>query len=257
MQMLFGTDWVILVAIACAVAVFAGMVKGVVGFAMPMVFISMLSNFVAPEVALAGLILPTLVTNLWQALRQGFGAALASMSKFRVFLLAGLFFMVGSAQFVTYLSEAVMLLMIGIPVTIYAALTLLGRALQLPPNPGKGAEIGIGSVAGFFGGISGVWGPPTVAYLLALGTEKKEQMRTQGVIYGTGAIVLTASHLSSGVLNAATIPFSAALILPGVLGMWFGLRIQDRIDQAMFRKLTLVVLVIMGLNLVRRGFLAL
>ncbi|MEL6377452.1 MAG: sulfite exporter TauE/SafE family protein, partial [Pseudomonadota bacterium] len=125
------------------------------------------------------------------------------------------------------------------------------------PNPGKGTEIGIGSVAGFFGGISGVWGPPTVAYLLALGTEKKEQMRTQGVIYGTGAIVLTASHLSSGVLNAATIPFSAALILPGVLGMWFGLRIQDRIDQAMFRRLTLIVLVIMGLNLVRRGFLAL
>ncbi|MEO0946158.1 MAG: sulfite exporter TauE/SafE family protein, partial [Pseudomonadota bacterium] len=150
--MLFGTDWVLLVAIACAVAVFAGMVKGVVGFAMPMVFISMLSNFVAPEVALAGLILPTLVTNLWQALRQGFGAALASMAKFRVFLLAGLFFMVGSAQLVTYLSEAVMLLMIGIPVTIYAALTLLGRALQLPPNPGKGTEIGIGSVAGFFGG---------------------------------------------------------------------------------------------------------
>ncbi|MEM8773625.1 MAG: sulfite exporter TauE/SafE family protein [Pseudomonadota bacterium] len=255
METLFGPDWPLFLLFASGVAVFAGMVKGVVGFAMPMVFISMLSMLIAPELALAGLILPTLVTNLWQALRQGFDAAFRSMAKFRVFLLSGLVFMVGAAQLVTRISEAAMLLIIGVPVVIYASLTLAGRPLRLPSNPGKGVEIAIGAVAGFFGGISGVWGPPTVALLMALNTEKTEQMRTQGVIYGTGAVVLTLSHLSSGVLNATTIPFSLALILPGALGMWIGLKIQDRIDQQLFRRLTLVVLVLMGLNLVRRGLL--
>ena len=57
--------------IACLIVGFvAGVVKGMVGFAMPMIMISGMGSFVSPELALAGLILPTLVTNGWQAMRQ-------------------------------------------------------------------------------------------------------------------------------------------------------------------------------------------
>ena len=108
--------------------------------------------------------------------------------------------------------------------------------------------------AGFIGGLSGVWGPPVVAYLTALGTEKREQMRIQGVIYGLGAVALTAAHVGSGVLDARTAVFSATLIPSAVVGMWIGGRIQDRIDQTLFRKATLAVLLIAGLNLLRRAF---
>ena len=63
---------------ASAVAVVAGFVKGATGFAMPMIMISGLGSFLAPEVALAALAMPTLVSNLWQAVRQGIPAARAS-----------------------------------------------------------------------------------------------------------------------------------------------------------------------------------
>jgi uncharacterized membrane protein YfcA len=111
----------------------------------------------------------------------------------------------------------------------------------------------VASFAGFIGGLSGVWGPPTVAYLTMLGTEKRDQMRVQGVIYGLGAVALTLAHLGSGVLDARSAPFSALLILPALAGMWLGGRIQDRIDQAGFRRVTLIVLLVAGLNLVRRA----
>ncbi|WP_135500945.1 sulfite exporter TauE/SafE family protein [Roseovarius aestuariivivens] len=257
METLLGANWPVLMLFAAAVAMAGGVVKGVVGFAMPMVLISGLSSIAPPEVALAGVILPTLFTNGWQALRQGVRAAAGSLARFRVFLLAGLVFMLASAQLVAVMSQAVMLLLIGVPIVVYAAFSLAGRPLRLPPRPGWRVEAGIGAVAGVFGGISGVWGPPTVAMLTALQTEKTEQMRIQGVIYGLGAVALLGAHLGSGVLNPATVPLSATLILPALGGMWLGLRIQDRIDQAMFRRLTLAVLVIAGLNLVRRGLLSL
>jgi len=255
MEVLLGPDWVFLLAFAFCIAVLGGIVKGVVGFAMPMVVISGLSTFISPEIALAALILPTLVSNGWQALRNGVVAALGSVWKFRVFLLAGVFFMLGSAQLVPVIPEALMLLIIGVPVVIYSGFALIGKPLALPPNPGKRIEAGIGAVAGFFGGISGVWGPPTAIMLTAMNTEKTEQMRVQGVIYGVGAVLLVAAHLFSGVLNAQTVPFSLMLIPPALLGLWIGFRVQDRIDQALFRKLTLAVLVIGGLNLVRRGLM--
>ncbi|MEM6577281.1 MAG: sulfite exporter TauE/SafE family protein [Pseudomonadota bacterium] len=257
MDALFGTDWAGVLAFAAFVAFAAGVVKGVVGFAMPMVMISGLSSVMPPDVALAGLILPTLVTNLWQALRQGPRAALQSLRRFRLFLLFGLVFMIAGAQLVPVLSAALMLLLLGIPVSLYGLTSLAGRPPRLPDNPGPTTEAGIGAVSGLMGGISGIWGPTTVAMLTALRTEKREQMRIQGVIFGMGSLVLTAAHVGSGVLNAQSGLFSAALIAPAVLGLSVGFWVQDRINQTAFRNLTLVVLVLSGLNLIRRGVLAL
>ncbi len=238
--------------LAFAVALVAGTIKGIVGFAMPMIMVSGLSSIMAPDLALAGLILPTLVTNGFQAMRQGPRAAWQSMKRFRAFLLVGGVFLMLSAQLVRVLPAQVMLLIIGGPITLFAVTQLMGKHLVLHA-PSRRMEIGIGAFAGFIGGFSGIWGPPTVAYLTALGTEKREQMRIQGVIYGLGAVVLFFAHVGSGVMRSETLPFSVLMILPALFGMWLGGRLQDKIDQKTFRRATLFVLLIAGLNLMRRA----
>lgn len=240
--------------LAFAVALFAGTIKGMVGFAMPMIMVSGLSSIMAPDLALAGLILPTLITNGFQALRQGPAAAWASMKRFRAFMIVGGLFLMMSAQMVRLLPAEAMLLIIGAPITLFALTQLMGKHLVLH-KPSHRMEIGIGAFAGFIGGFSGIWGPPTVAYLTALGTEKKEQMRVQGVIYGLGAAVLFFAHIGSGVMRSETLPFSLLMIPPALLGMWIGGRLQDRIDQQTFRRATLFVLLIAGLNLLRRALM--
>ncbi len=240
--------------LALVVAFVAGWVKGMVGFAMPMVLVSGLSMFLPPDLAIAGLILPTLVTNGVQALREGVPAAVSAIKQFRVFLMVGLVFLLLGAQLVSAVPVRTFLLMIGIPVTFFALIQVLGVKLSLG-KPSARIEAGIGAVAGFVGGMSGIWGPPTVAYLTALNTPKAVQMRVQGVIYGLGAVALMLAHLGSGILRAETVPFSAILILPALAGMWIGLGLQSRIDQAVFRKVTLLVLLIAGVNLLRRGVL--
>ncbi len=238
--------------LALVVAFVAGWVKGMVGFAMPMVLVSGLSMMLPPELALAGLILPTLVTNGVQALREGVPAAVASVRKFRVFLGVGLVCLLASAQLINLLSPKAFLLILGAPVSFFALVQLLGLKLTLQ-GPSLRVEAMVGAVAGAVGGISGVWGPPTVAYLTALNTPKKDQMRVQGVIYGLGAVALVVAHLGSGILRTETAVFSALLIVPALAGMRGGQFLQDRIDQAQFRRLTLLVLLIAGLNLLRRG----
>lgn len=240
---------------ALSIAMLAGFVKGVVGFAMPMVLISGLTSFIEPELALAGLILPTLVANVSQAFRQGFLPALASARRFWVYLTVGGVVLVASAQLVRILPISVLFGLIGTVVTVFVLVQLAGWGLTLARQR-SGVEAGFGMIAGFMGGISGVWGLPTVMYLTALGTEKTEQMRTQGVIYGLGSVALLASHVGSGVLRAETVPLSAALIAPALLGQWFGSKVLDRIDQVAFKRVTLLVLLVAGLNLIRRAVMA-
>ncbi|WP_294223817.1 sulfite exporter TauE/SafE family protein [uncultured Shimia sp.] len=237
----------------CAsVALLAGIIKGMVGFGMPMVLISGLSTFLSPEIALAGLIFPTLASNGFQAFRHGATAALQSLMRFRRFLISGGIVMVVSAQFVRWVPENVLLVMIGAPVAVFVVLQLLGRPLRISKPTARG-EVTVGAFAGAIGGVSGVWGPPTVSYLTAIGTEKTEQIRIQGVIYGLGAVALLLAHLGSGVLNVKTAPLSVFLVLPAMLGVWLGTKVSDRIDQKMFQRMTLVVLLIASLNLIRRA----
>ncbi len=234
------------------VAIGAGIVKGMVGFAMPMIMISAMSLFLPPELALAALILPTLVTNGMQAMRQGWSAAWSTVRRFRIYLIAGGVMLAVSAQLVRLLSNDALFLLIGAPVSCFAVLQLSGWKPKIPERT-AGIEALIGGFSGFVGGVSGVWGPPTVAYLTAIDVPKRDSIRVQGVIYGLGALALSGAHLNSGVLNAATLPFSALMIVPAVGGMMLGGLVHDRIDQAAFRHVTLIVLLVAGLNLVRRA----
>ncbi|QYK43668.1 MAG: sulfite exporter TauE/SafE family protein [Paracoccaceae bacterium] len=241
---------------AVSVTVFAGFVKGAVGFAMPLIMIGAFSAFLPPQVALAGLILPTLVTNVAQAFRDGPAAAFDSARSYRRFLAGTVVFIVISAQFVTVIPQTLFLLLLGVPITAFALLQLSGRPLALRLEHRSRAEWVAGVIGGLYGGISGVWGPPLIVYLLSIGAPKSETLRVQGVVFLIGAIVLLSAHLTSGIMNADTVPFSAALAVPAMAGLALGQWAGRRLDQARFRWWTQVLLVVTGLNLVRSALAA-
>lgn len=239
---------------AMAVALFAGFVKGAVGFAMPLIMISAFTAFLGPHQALAGLILPTVVTNLSQAFRQGLPLAAETSRRYHRFLIATVVMLLISAQFVEAISKSAFLLLLGLPITAFAGLQLMGRKLALRLEHRNRAEWVLGAIGGLYGGVSGVWGPPLLVYLLSIGTDKEETVRVQGVVFLIGAVALLTAHLGTGVMDGPNLGFSAALCLPALLGQAAGITAHDRLDQGRFRWWTQVLLVLTGLNLVRQAF---
>ncbi|WP_415234684.1 sulfite exporter TauE/SafE family protein [Pseudorhodobacter sp.] len=239
--------------LAVAVTLFAGFVKGAVGFAMPMIMISAFSSFLPAEVALSGLILPTIVTNLRQAGRDGLPGFRDAVVGYWRFLLATVIFIAISAQFVRDIPQSVFLGLLGLPITVYALLQLTGRNLAIRLEHQTRAEWLFGIVAGLYGGLSGVWGPPLIVYQMSLGVAKREMLRVQGVVFLLGSVMLLMAHIKSGVVTGPNAVFSAALVVPAIIGMVVGIRVGDRMDQARFRWWTQVLLVLTGLNLMRRA----
>lgn len=238
---------------AVAVTVLAGFVKGAVGFALPLVMISGLGAFIDPLLALAGIVLPVVVANALQTFRTGWRPALSAASEHRRYVATVCVAILLFAQLVPRIDERVFLLVLGVPVVALSAVQLAGLRVRVPPARRRVAEWGAGLVSGVLGGLAGTWGPTTALYLLAIDTPRARQMVVQGVIYGTGSVTLLVAHLASGVLNRDTAPFSAAMLPPALLGLWLGFRLGDRLDQAVFRRITLVVLAVAGLNLIRRA----
>ncbi|HUF56496.1 MAG TPA: sulfite exporter TauE/SafE family protein [Thermohalobaculum sp.] len=245
-----------LVAIALIMAL-GGFVKGAIGFALPTVVVSGLASVLTAQETLGILIVPLAASNLWQTMRQGLRTALATLrGLWRLSLVMGVV-MAAAAQVVPRLPSEVLLTFIGVVVSAAAALQLSGWRPRVPEAPGRRhrVEIAIGAIAGVAGALAGVWGAPVLFYLIACRFPKADQVRALGIIFLAGSFVLLGAHAESGVLNAVTGATGVLMLPPVALGMWLGFRLQDRLDQERFRRVTLVVLVLAGLNLLRRGLL--
>ena len=249
---MFGLEiWQILAAII--IAVFSGFVKGAIGFAMPMIMLSALGSVMSATTAIACLIMPTLVTNIFQAFRQGPQEAVASLKLVRWHVVMVVIFMCVSAPFARILPQPIMYMLLGVPIVIYSLWQLSGRPLALHVRHQRKAEVVTGIIGGLYGGVSGIWGPPLIVYLMTAHVGKTDQVRIQGIVFLIGAVVMVIVHSFTGLLNANTLALSLILVVPSCLGLFLGFALQDRLDVVQFRRWTQILLVVTGLNLIRRA----
>ena len=244
------------ILLAClAVTLLAGVIKGAVGFAMPLIMVSGIGMLLDPQTTVAAVILPIVATNLVQTFRTGIGPAIEAAREHWRYLALVSVAILAFAQLLPRVDTRTFSLILGVPVALLSVLQLAGWHPRIRPGRERAAEVVAGLVSGALGGLAGTWGPTTVLYLLALEVPKRKSVIVQGVIYGTGSLALLAAHLLSGVLNARTAPLSALLLVPALMGIWIGMKVQDRLDAARFRRWTLVVLAVAGLNLIRKGLM--
>lgn len=242
-----------LIILVILITILAGIIKGAVGFAMPLVMVSGISMVMDPKIAIASIIAPIVVSNVMQTFRQGLAPVIAGIKEFWRYILIACTAIFLTAQLVPSIPSRTLYFVVGVPVLVLSLIQLLGVRFSIPKERKRLAELSAASVSGSIGGLTGTWGPITVLYLMAVGISKGKQVIVQGIVFGTGAITIVFAHLKSGLLNEQTSAFTLALLPFSLLGMWLGFKIHDRLDQARFRQITLIVLVVAALNLLRKG----
>ncbi len=238
--------------ISFGIGFFAGLVKGAVGFAMPMIFLSGLSILMPAKQALAALILPTLITNIIQSSNRGTTKITHILRRHSFFLVTSGGFLIVSSQLTSHLPTEAFLVGIGLMICFFSLFQLLGTKIILKKGDYK-LTFGVAAITGFVGGMSGIWGPLTVAYLSSLNLPKEQHIKVQGVVYSLGSLLLFFSHINSGIFTLYTASFSASLILPALLGLLLGRKIRNYLDEKRFQQITLIVLLFAGLNLIRKA----
>lgn len=236
-------------AVAAAGFLLGGFVKGTIGFALPTVAVAIGATVLPPEVAVAYLAFPAVATNVWQAMRAGRRDAWAAFLEFRLLIVVLVVALLAFTQLLPYLDARSFAVIMGTGLTAFSAAQLFGWRPASPPRPA--ADIVTGIVAGFFGGISGVWGVPVLMLLLALDLPKQRFLRVSAVTFLAGSLPFIAGHVATGVLNAQTATVSLLMLAPVAIGMRLGQILQDRLDGERLRMLILLVLVIAGLNFLR------
>jgi len=239
--------------IAAAVFVVAGIVKGTVGIGMPTVSISILSQIIPPHTAVALVVFPLLASNLWQVVRTR--AGLRTLRRYAI-LATCLFVTLWLTTFLTVQVSAELLLgIIGVSIVIFSISSLVGTPPALSDRNDRMGQAVTGVSAGVLGGLTGIWSPPLVTYLIARRTDNEEFVRAAGLLILIGGVPLTLGFWQTGLLNGETAPISFAMIVPTLIGFTLGEMIRQRLHPDRFRSVILWVFLLMGLNLLRRAIL--
>jgi uncharacterized membrane protein YfcA len=234
-----------------AVFVLAGFVKGVIGLGLPTISMGLLAVAMPPVQAAAIIVLPSLVTNLWQMLA---GPALTVVARrlWPMMLMvclgtwAGLGFMTGvTARFGTG--------MLGVALALYAASGLV--ALRLP-GPGTWEPVlspVVGAITGLITAATGVFVLPAVPYLQAVGLEKQELVQALGLSFTVSTLALSVNLAIEGGLQLSLASDTLTGLTLACVGMWLGQAIRLRLSPAAFRQSFYAGLLLLGLYLAARS----
>jgi hypothetical protein len=228
-----------------AVFLLAGFVKGVVGLGLPTVSMGLLATTMAPSQALTIVIVPAVVTNIWQTFVGPYLPDI--MRRLWPLLVAtalGIWLNAGSltGPYAHYLPIA-----LGIILVIYAILGLSQIAFKVARRNEKWVGGIVGFVTGLISAATGVQVIPSMPFLQAIGMEKDELVQALGVFFTVATLSLTVNLTASGLLTAATALPGAIAMGCSFAGMFIGQALRTRMPADAFRRYFLIAMIFLGL----------
>ena len=241
------------IVLVVAVFLLAGSVKGMIGLALPIVVLSCLSTTLGLKEAMGLIIVPGIVTNIWQALAGG--AFFPIVRRLWTLLLASVVGVWAGTQILAVADPVFLTSILGTLLFVYSTISLVRP--QIPP-PGKREWIFsplMGAAGGLTFGMTGSYMVPGVLYIQALDMPRDEFVQALGIVFSLIMIVLGLFMSRYQILPPETALMSAGAIVPTSLGMILGQRLRYRLTDRVFRKVFFVALSFAGLYMILRAML--
>ena len=242
-----------LVAFTALVFVAAGFVKGVIGLGLPTLTMGMLGLVMLPAQAAALLVLPSLLTNVWQVVGRGLPALARRLATLLLGVCAGVALGAGWLAGDGAVDARWAGVALGAALAVYAALGLLAWRPRVVPRHEAWLAPLVGLLTGLVTAATGVFVFPAVPYLQALDLTKDELVQALGLAFLVATLALAASLGHSGALRVPELLASLHAVVPALLGMGLGQWLRGRLAPALFRRCFLVGLLLLGGWLVLRG----
>lgn len=231
----------------------AGTVKGVIGLGLPTVSLALLTVTIGLQPAMALLLVPSFVTNIWQALTGGNGRGI--LARLWPFLLAATIIVWIGASALTRVDVSLLSALLGMLLVVYSLINLSGPHVSIPRRSEAWAGPIIGMMNGVLTGMTGSFVVPGVLYLQALGLPRDMLVQAMGILFTTSTVALAVSLGGQDLLTLELGVISTAAVLPAIVGMILGQRLRRKLSETSFRRVFFFSLLALGTYIVARSFL--
>ena len=228
------------------VFILAGMVKGIVGLGLPTVAIGLLSLRMPALEAAALLILPSLLTNVWQF--ASYSGLLPLIRRLRSMLLGICVGTFASALLLTRVDPVWSGVGLGLALISYALMGLTAVHCSVPPH----AETWLAALTGIITGVvtatTGIFVMPSVPFLQALNLDKDRLIQALGLSFTVSTLALAINLGSAGTLRWVVAGNSLFAVIPAVIGMQLGQYLRNKIPALLFKRCFFSGLLALGIH---------
>ena len=234
-----------LMILIAAAFLFAGFVKGVIGLGLPTVAMGLLAVTMPPAQAIAIVIVPAIVTNIWQTF---VGPYLADIIRRLWPLMAGTVIGIWlNAGMLTGPYARFGTIVLGALLVIYAIVGLSRFSFKVARKHEKWVGGIVGLITGVVSAATGVQVIPSMPFMQAIGMEKDELVQALGVFFTVATVALAFAITAAGLLTAATALPGAVAMAASFAGMFIGQAVRSRMQPETFRRWFLIALIFLGL----------
>jgi len=222
-----------ILAIAAVAFTVAGFVKGVFGFGFPIITLIILTLTIGLLDALAIIVVPTIVTNIWQSLS---GPYLKDITR-RMWLYSA---------YLTVVNIKWPTAMLGAVLFIFALSRLLNVSISVPRKWELPLSVPLGAINGMLTGMTGSFMVPSVLFMQAMGFQRDMLVQAMGVFFAISTIALAVSLGKNDLISMQHLQLSLLALVPSIVGLYIGRWIRLRINEERFQQIFLVSVLLLG-----------
>jgi len=234
--------------IVAATFLLAGAVKGVIGLGLPSVSLGILTAAIDLPTAMALLLAPSFVTNLWQGVVGG--KARDIVSRTWPFLLAATVTIPVGALALSRLNLSWLAALLGVLLALYSSLSLAGYRTSIAPTSEARAGPLFGIANGVLTGMTGSFVVPGVMYLQAIGLPRDVLVQAMGILFTLSTVMLGLVLGGNNLLTVQLGWISLLAVVPAIIGMVVGQKLRKLLSEHLFRRVFFVSLLVLGIYIV-------
>ncbi|MFD1259521.1 sulfite exporter TauE/SafE family protein [Entomomonas asaccharolytica] len=242
-----------LILIIILIFLLAGMIKGVIGLGLPTIAMGLLTLFFSPVTAAGLLIIPSLVTNIWQLwLGENFWPLFKRLWPMFMGIVIGTLWSILPPL---TSSNAWVSAALGIILCLYGLWGIVGKKLPTAIKHEYWLSPLVGYITGTITAATGVFVLPAVPYLQTLHLNKNELVQALGLSFTASTIALAIQLFIQADLPTINYGLSILAVIPALIGMYFGQLLRNIISEQVFRRYFFIGLILLGSYMVIKDLL--
>jgi hypothetical protein len=231
----------------------AGFVKGASGIGLPAISLAFLTMFMGIKVAIALVVMPGLLTNFWQVFGK-FKLKNIIMRMWPLLICLFIFSLLGARVLVN--NSEILTLLLGIILIFYASFSIINKKkIIISIRYEKLIGACAGALGGFFGGSTGTFIFPLALYVYSLKMDKDEFLQSIALVLISASLFLGIALTGNKLLTLELFIYSTYAVLPSFIGMYVGRKLQFKLNEDLFRKMFLFVLIIVGFLIINKAII--
>lgn len=227
----------------------SGFIQGLTAFGFALVSMPLLSLFIPVQQVVPIIVILSLATNIgiWYDTRKSI-----DLKRYWLLILASLLAAPIGTKLILVLNPHMLKIMVGILILFFAISLLKGLTWKIKRE--RLSFVLVGFLCGVLNGSISISGPPVALFLTNQETDKqrfKANLNMFALILNVVTIFL---FIQSGLINQDVISYISWMLPATVIGVLFGILAVRKLNEQVFKKLTLYLIIFSGFWTLLSGF---